>query len=483
MVDKLTTKEYMEREKKLIYSSTVDENGPVLVSGKGAWVWDIEGRRYLDFSGMVCLANTGHCPEPVVNAITDQAKTLLTSISADWPFYRKSGDLEISRVHLAEKLIEITDHVMPFEKRVGFEVSGATAVNFALKLAKISYLKKQGKWDTKKIGESFLDEEIFSPKFYDPFCFSFLVFKNAFHGRHGDVQCLTNTKPEHLWAASSSCAFGRLDFPSKLHSLEGYIKKVDAIIAKLERTQAPVVAFMFEPIQGEGGVNIPDKTSIKVLANYLRNVRNIYIIADEIQTGFGRTGPLFACHYLNITPDILVLSKALGSGLPIGAIVANAELFPDLEPGMHSGSHHCTPTACAAALANIELIKETIPNVIKMGRYAMSGLKYSALGYKNLVTDIRGSGLMIGIEFVDKEIRDAVILKAKKEFEHGLILAPAEKNGRVARFYPPLNILKGELNIGINLFSRALKSVHIDVQRKLLKMGGRHDNQARNTSL
>ena len=122
---------------------------------------------------------------------------------------------------------------------------------------------------------------------------------------------------------------------------------------------APVVAFVFEPVQGEGGINIPDAGFLRELIDYLR-ARGIYIIADEVQTGFGRTGKMFACEHFGVKPDMVVLSKSLGAGLALGAVVVNDDMFPDLEPGMHSGSHLADPMAVAAAIANIDMILSKI---------------------------------------------------------------------------------------------------------------------------
>ena len=166
-----------------------------------------------------------------------------------------------------------------------------------------------------------------------------------------------------MWAASSSCAFGRLPFPAPFFGYDDYKPywaNVDKIIEKLSKF-APIIAFVFEPIQGEGGINVPDSDFFRGLIGHLKsNIREIYLIADEVQTGFGRTGKMFACEHFGIEPDMMVLSKSLGAGLALGAVVVNDDMFPDLEPGMHSGSHLADPMAVAAAIANIDLILKKI---------------------------------------------------------------------------------------------------------------------------
>jgi 4-aminobutyrate aminotransferase-like enzyme len=382
-------------------------------------------------------------------------------ISADYPYSveitANKKKKEISRVALAEQLIKITSKVMPFsKKRVYFEVSGATAVNVALKIAKITVLRKRGvKTENLK---DFFEKDIFIPSQEELCKFSFLVFRNAFHGRHGDVQCLTNSKVKQLWAASSSCAFGRLPFPAPFFGYDDYKPywaNIDKTIEKLSKF-APIIAFVFEPIQGEGGINVPDSDFLRGLIGHLKsNIREIYLIADEVQTGFGRTGKMFACEHFGIHPDMMVLSKSLGAGLAIGAVVVNDEKFPDLEPGMHSGSHLADPMAVAAAIANIDMIIEQnlVDRSSCYGVYAIKRLKEIAKKFPRTIADIRGLGLMIGIEFFSANFRDEVV---KECFREGLLLAPA--GAKVIRMTPPLVVSIPEIDKALDIFENALKT-------------------------
>lgn len=451
-----TAKErYFERERAVIGSSTVDFAGPVLTGGKGAVAKDLNGKSFLDFTGQISLLNTGYAPPEVVSAICQMARNLHSCISADYPYLRRikinGEEKEVSRAALAERLILITSQVMPFPKRVYFEVSGATAVNLALKLSKIAYLRRLN-IETSDF-TPFLAEDIFIPsKMENLFKFSVLGFRNAFHGRHGDSQGLTNSKARQLWTASSSCAFGRLPFPSPQIDRQHFWDKTREITNKL-REFAPIVAFVFEPVQGEGGINVPDAELLRELINYLR-AEDICIIADEIQSGLGRTGKMWACEHFSVQPDMLCTSKSLGAGIPIGAVVVNDKKFPDLEPGMHSGSHHATPLAVAGAIANIDLIlRDALAEKSSFhGHYILSRLKSFAAACDEIV-EVRGLGLMVGIEFASADYRDKVLDCCKK---HGLLLAPA--GSKTIRMTPPLIVEFSQINQALTIFWCALKT-------------------------
>jgi 4-aminobutyrate aminotransferase-like enzyme len=470
MSRKMTKEEYFRKEKEFIGTTTVDFDGPIITGGKGIQLRDLDDREILDFTGQISLLNTGYGSKEVVSAICQQAKKGVHScISADYPYFNEitvnRRKLEVSRVALAEKLIEITEKVMPFKKRVFFEVSGAAAINLAAKIAQITYLRRkeeQAKDVASKNFErarlevrlkSLFEKDIFIPSREDLCKFSFLAFKNAFHGRHGIAQLLTNSKPRQLWAVSSSCAVGRLPFPFPGMDLEWLWPATQLLMCELNGF-APVAAFVFEPIQGEGGINVPDGQILKVLLEHLHDY-GIYIIADEVQTGLGRTGKMFACEHFGIEPDMMVLSKSLGAGIPIAAVIVNAEKFPDLEPGMHSGSHHATPLACAAAIANLDLIlrKNLVDQSANHGAYLLRRLEAIKDNWFPIITDVRGSGLMIGIEFNLTERRNKVI---KKCFEKGLLLGRAGE--KVIRMTPPLIVTIDEIDRALDIFQSALSN-------------------------
>lgn len=447
-------KEYFAKERELIGSSTVDFNGPVITGGKGVWGYGLDGKAFLDFTGQVGLLNTGYCPSEVVIAIQRQAEKLHACMAADWPYcveIKINGEMkEISRVALAERLIALTDKAMPFKKRIYFEVSGATAINLAVKIAKINYL--MGAFRTKAINP-ILELDIFIPSKIIAQRFSFLVFKKAFHGRHGEAQLLSNSKPEHFWGVSSNCAVGRLSFPVPGSSAKNIIKRLEQIVDEL-RAHGPILAFIFEPVQGEGGINIPDAKTLNEIVEIISS-EEIPVIADEIQTGFGRTGKMFACEHFSIQPDMIVLSKSLGAGLAISAVIVNDEKFPNLEQGMHSGSHCADPLACAAAIANIDKIEEEnlVEQSCNHGAYLMGRLKEIARSYKKIV-DVRGLGLMVGVELDSVESRDAVIKYCGK---NGLLLAPAGE--KTIRMTPALIITIPQVDLAMDIFSASLINI------------------------
>lgn len=446
------TEEYLAREKKSIYTTTTGT--PIIQSG-GLWgIQDVDGRMFSDGSSQCCLTNTGPSHPRIVSAIKQAAEKFHAGISADFPYcfnIKVEGkEYEVSRAALAEKLIELTDSIMPFPKRVAFDVTGALAVNLALKIAKISYFRELG-FTTKDLTPYF-NGKIFDPSLDSLFRCSFLGFENAFHGRHGEAQLLTNTKPQQLWAASSSCAFGRLTFPRLGTAARDIIKEADLMVKELLKI-APVVAFVFEPIQGEGGVILPSKDCLRSLIVYLRSI-GVYIIADEIQTGLGRTGKWFACEHYGIQPDMVLLSKSLGAGIPISAVVANADKFPDLEPGMHSGSLHATPLAVAAAMVNFDIIEESLPKMPLLEKFVKGFLKDGLCSQYEEIKKVRQKGLMIGIEFATQEIRDAVIEECESQ---GLVLLKASRN--TARFYPQINVSKSNIEKGLHVFKSVLEKL------------------------
>ncbi|PIU99740.1 MAG: hypothetical protein CO056_02425 [Candidatus Tagabacteria bacterium CG_4_9_14_0_2_um_filter_41_11] len=455
MSKKRTKEEYFAKEKELIGTSTVDFDGPVIIGGKGIVGYDLNGKEFLDFTGQISLLNTGYGPKEVVSAICQQAKSGVHScISADYPFLNEitinRRKLEVSRVALAEKLIEITDKVMPFKKRVYFEDSGATAVDLAGKIAEITHIRNRG-IGTESLQRHF-ESDIFIPSEFELFKFSFLVFRNAFHGRHGLAQLFTNSKPKQMWAVSSSCVVGRLPFPTP--GINGWkfsrtVKSAEEHISKF----APILAFIFEPVQGEGGINVPDGALLKELAGYLRE-KGIYIIADEIQAGLGRTGKMWACEHFGIEPDMLITSKSFSAGIGgVSAVIVNDDKFKDLEPGMHSGSHHASPIPVAAAIANIDLIlrKNLVEQSANHGAYLLRRLEAIKEKRPSLISDVRGLGLMIGIEFQTAEIRDAVAKECKM---NGLLLAPCGQ--KVIRMTPPLIVTIEEIDKALDIFENVL---------------------------
>jgi 4-aminobutyrate aminotransferase len=229
---------------------------------------------------------------------------------------------------------------------------------------------------------------------------------------------------------------------------------LDALENKIFRHEAApdeVAAVFVEPIQGEGGYVVPPPDFLRRLADICRR-HGILLVADEIQTGFGRTGKMFACEHWGIVPDILCVAKGIASGLPLGAMIARGDIST-WKPGNHGSTFGGNPVACAAALATVELIENGLmANAAEVGNY----LKERLAQLKNkqpAIRDVRGMGLMVGVELTEAELRNRVVRSA---FENGLLLLGCGESA--IRFCPPLIVTKNEVDIAVEIFSSLLKS-------------------------
>ncbi len=369
-----------------------------LVRGKGALVWDNEGKEYLDFVGGWAVNSLGHCHPVVTRAVKHQVGTL---IQASSQFYT------IPQVQLAELLVQKS-----CLDRVFFCNSGAEANEGAIKLA-----RRYG-------------------KLYLKGAYKIITTYNSFHGR----------------TLATVAATGQRKFQEPYIPLpNGFINAdYNDIKAIKGATTAEVCAVMLEPVQGEGGVNIAD-------TDYLPEVRawcdekGILLILDEIQTGVGRTGTLFAYEQFGIEPDIMTLAKGLGSGVPIGALLAK-ERVSVFSFGEHGSTFGGNPLACAAAFATLKfIIDNNIPDKVKrLEQYFMSQLTKLKQQF-DFITDIRGRGLLIAVEFSDNIAEEITLACLKK----GLLVNQVKPNA--LRFMPPLIITEREVDRALNILSEVLK--------------------------
>ncbi len=425
------TAAYYERMHKTLFSTTVDDSRPVLKKGSGVWVEDIDGNKFLDFTSQVGIINTGHTPEEVVGALREQANWLTGAISNDFQFAcrHRKGILqheEVSPVKLAEELIRITP--VPYPKKVIFEISGATAINAAVKVC-LAANPKRG-W--------------------------FGAFSKAFHGRHGPSLDLSSSKPIHKLLHHEGLKVLRLPFPTEGVNAKDYKEKF--LMALASCFEEHLNAIFIEIVQGEGGINIPSLKMLDFIHRKAKSIGALFVV-DEVQTGIGRTGKLFASEYLNDPPDILVLSKALGGGEPIGAVIARTDILPngDLPKSAHSGTMPASPLPVAAALANLRLIEEQnlVKNAARMGRYFLEGL-HRTIGDHPLVVDIDSlGGLMIRVEMASKEAADRTICACLFEDPGLLLIGAGEKT---IRFMPPLVVTNEEIDLALSIFGKALKT-------------------------
>jgi len=390
--------QWQELEQKLFMRTT--KRVPVtLVRGQGARVWDTDGKEYLDFVGGWAVNSLGHCHPVVVKALMEQAKTL---IQASNQFYT------IPQVQLAKLLVDNS-----CLDRVFFCNSGAEANEGAMKLAR-------------RYGKLCLNG-----------AYEIITTYGSFHGR----------------TLATVAATGQDKFQQPYSPLpDGFINveynNIEAIkVATTNRT----CAVMVEPIQGEGGVNVPDD-------NYLKKIRawcdetGILLILDEIQTGVGRIGSLFAYEQYGVKPDIMTLAKGLGSGVPIGAFLAK-ERASVFAPGEHGSTFGGNPLVCAAGLATLKfIIDNDIPDKVKkLGQYFITGLEKMKTKF-GFIVEIRGRGLLLALSFTDN-IAEELVLACLKE---GLLVNPVKPDA--LRFVPPLIITEQDVDeaLGIleTVFSR-----------------------------
>ncbi|MEM3519315.1 MAG: acetyl ornithine aminotransferase family protein [Candidatus Hadarchaeales archaeon] len=433
-------KEFIARDHR-ITSPSLTRTAPLVgVEEEGVWIKDIDGNIFLDFGSGIAVTNIGHKHPKVVEAIKRQSEKLIFINSCD--FYT------IPQVHLMEKLAQITPG--KFKKRVFLGNSGAEAVECALKISQ---------WHTRN--------------------YYVISFIGGFHGRTMGALQLTTTSVAarrhykgmmpgtfHVpYAYCYRCPF-KQEYPGCGLWCVGYIEE---IILKKVVPPDDVSCLLIEPIQGAGGYIVPPDEYLPAIAKLCRD-HGIIFVADEVQSGFCRTGKWFACEHWGVEPDIITLSKAIAAGLPCGAAVSRAELM-DWEPGAHENTLGGNPVVCEAALAAIEVMEteKLDRNAERVGGYLIQRFRELAEEHE-IIGDVRGKGMMIGIEFVKDrktkevatQLRDAILQKA---FEKGLILLAAGPTS--LRLAPPLILTKEQADVGLEIFEEVLKEVEKD--KKLLR--------------
>ncbi len=354
----------------------------VLVRGKGTRLWDIEGREYLDCATGMGVALVGHANDYVVRAITEQAQRLLTC--PDGHFYNDA------RAAFIEKLFAVAPKNL---KRVFLCNTGTEAVESAIKFAR-GFTKRPG----------------------------IIALMRSFHGRTlGALSATWNPKYREPFAPL---------VPQFSFVPAGDVEKLQEAITD------ETAAVILEPVQGESGVHILPPSYLAAV-RALCSQKNVLLILDEIQTGFGRTGKFFACEHFNLEPDVLCLSKALGGGVPIGAVLLREDIT--LAKAEHGSTFGGNPLACAAARAAIEYIqeKDLVKQARENGAYFLERLK--ALESAGPVREARGLGLMLGLELKEKSAPYLI-----KLIEQGILALQAGPT--VLRFLPPLEITKDEID-------------------------------------
>jgi len=421
----------IERDRKYTSPSYTRAYPFVMARGEGAVVEDVDGNRFLDCAAGIAVSTTGYAHPEVVQAIVEQAGRFLHMSATD--FYYET------EVRLAEEMASIA----PFEgeARSFFGNSGAEAVEASIKLARYA------------TGRQYL-----------------IAFFGAFHGRTIGAMSLTASKVVQRRSFSPV-------MPGVVHSPYAYCYRcpmnLKVASCKAEcaghieeelflHLVAPdeVAAIIVEPIQGEGGYIVPPAKFMERLHEITKK-HSILLVADEVQSGMGRTGRMFAIEHFGVEPDVVVTAKGVASGMPLGVATSRADLMQWV-PGSHGSTFGGNPVSCAAALATIKLLKETLmANAVSVGGHLMAGLQEMAARHP-IIGDVRGKGLMIGVELVrDRETkerateeRDALVEEA---FRRGLITLGAGHSS--IRIAPPLVMSRAEADIVLTILDECFTAV------------------------
>jgi 4-aminobutyrate aminotransferase len=383
----------------------------VPVRGEGSTIEDIDGNLFLDFAAGIAVNSTGHAHPRVVAAIKEQAAELLHYSASDFypPIYAETCR-ELARIAPIDAPV-----------RVYLGNSGTEVVETAIKLAR----HHTGR----------------------PYVVSFL---GAFHGRSYGSVSLTASKAKY------HAGFGPL-LPGVYHAPYGHVADLawfDEVLFERLAPASEVAAIVVEPIQGEGGYVVPEPGFLAGLRE-LCDRHGILLVADEIQSGAGRTGRMWALDHEGVAPDIILTAKGIASGMPLGALMARADILESWGKGAHGSTYGGNPVACAAALATIDLLEGgLVATAAARGQQALVGLGSIAARFPGLVRDTRGRGLMLGIEFATTEQAEEVQWAC---FERGLLVLEAGRS--VVRLSPPLVVTEAEMDAALKILGEAIGEV------------------------
>ncbi|TLS38654.1 4-aminobutyrate--2-oxoglutarate transaminase [Pseudalkalibacillus caeni] len=429
----LTTKELQEKRKKYVPKGVSNGNLNFADHASGATITDIEGNDWIDFAGAIGTLNVGHSHAKITEAVKKQVDKFLH------PGFNVM--MYEGYITLAEKLCQLTPG--DFDKQAIFFNSGAEAVENAIKVSR-RYTGRQ----------------------------AVVSFVRGYHGRTNLTMGMTSkVKPYKFGFGPFAPEIYQAPFPYLYHEQkemteEAYIDlKIEEFKDFFITTVAPetVACVVMEPVQGEGGFIIPPKKFVQAVSEFCKE-HGIVFIADEIQTGFGRTGKLFAVEHFDIIPDLITVSKSLAAGLPLSGVVGKEEILNVADPGELGGTYAGNPVACAAALAVIEVIEEEnllekAENIGKKIEYKLKELEEQ----HDFVGEIRRLGAMVAVEIIEDrttqkpdKAKTAEIVKFANA--NGLLLLSAGTKGNVIRFLAPLVITEDELAKGLSILEKAFQS-------------------------
>lgn len=424
------TNEILERRKKIVPDGVGVFAPTTVVHAKDGVITDADGNELIDFGGGIGVLNAGHCPEPVVKSIKEQADKLIHAcfhVSTYEPY-----------LELCEKLAELFPH--GDSTKVMLTNTGAESVENAIKIARQA---------TKRS--------------------AVICFTEAFHGRSMMAMTLTSKINYKIDCGPFAPEVYRLPFPNFYMNGDGMTE--EAFVAQeLDRLEDSmhtmvnpdnVAAIIIEPVQGEGGFNVTPKAYMKGLRAFCDNY-GIMLILDEVQSGFCRTGKWAAYQHYDVVPDISTWAKSMGSGMPIGAVMGKQEVMDKATPGTIGGTYLGNPVSCAAALATIQYMKDTDMNTKAMHISKVVFDRFNKLKEQTTVIgDVRGLGAMQAVEIVkdkDKHQPDAELVASLRDncLKRGLLLLNAGVNKNIIRILSPLVISEEQLNKGLDIIEEEL---------------------------
>jgi 4-aminobutyrate aminotransferase len=404
----------------------------IAARGKGAWIETVDGQRYLDYTAGIGVVNTGHAHPRVAAAIAEQASRVIHAQQNI--LYHEPG------LRLHQRLPRYFPGLAEGEAGLFLSNSGAEAVEAAVKLAKAATRRP-----------------------------AVIAFRGGFHGRTHGTMALTSSTIRtrgHYEPLPAGVYFAPYPYPLRNptgRTPEAALAFSLAALQELFDTLVypdDVAAIIVEPVLGEGGYVVPPDGFLPALRK-LADTHGILLIADEIQTGFGRTGRMFAVEWTDTRPDILVMAKGIASGLPLSGIMAQRELLEKFSPGTHGGTYGGNAVACAAAVATLDVMEDQglAERAERLGPRLLEGLLRVAEGHK-LVAEVRGRGLMIGIEFAEPDglAQRADIAKRvlQEALERKLMLLSCGTWGQVVRVIPPLVTTDDEIDLAVRVIGEAL---------------------------
>jgi 4-aminobutyrate aminotransferase/(S)-3-amino-2-methylpropionate transaminase len=421
----------VQKYKDYVMTGFVKSVQPVVVeTAKDAVITDVNGKQYIDCFAGISVVNAGHCNPEVIAAAKAQMDKLIHCGS--YIYYNQP------MADLAEKLAHITP---PGLTRTFFGNSGAEAIEGAMKLARLYSGKHE-----------------------------FIALHASFHGRSWGALSVTGNQGRKKRGGPYAAGIAFAPVPYVYRSNwrndpeecgRQCAKAIDEAVRFA--TAGDVAAFIAEPVWGEGGILVPPPNYFQEVKKVL-DKHGILFIADEVQSGFARTGKMFAIEHFGVTPDILVTAKGIADGFPLSGFTTRPEIADAYKPGDHLSTFGGNPVACAAALANIQFLEreKLAKRTLETGKYVMGKLR-DLQADNTLIGEVRGLGLMIGIELV----KDAVLTPATAEAEairevcreNGLLVGVGGVYGNVVRFQPPLVITKQQLDKAVDVFAGALKEV------------------------